>query len=58
MLWLLEVPLVSCLVAPEWTPCAIQRAKAWVSVAPTLLAMTGLSRLGVLLIIKDIVGFS
>jgi hypothetical protein len=29
-----------------------------VAVAPTLLAMTGLSRLGVLLIIKDIVGLT
>ena len=31
MLWLLEVPLVCFVVAPEWTPRAIERAKAWVS---------------------------
>ena len=31
MLWLLEVPLASFLIAPDWTPRAIDRAKAWVS---------------------------
>jgi hypothetical protein len=31
MLWLLEVPLVSFVIAPDWTPRAIERAKAWVS---------------------------
>ena len=31
MLWLLEVPLASFLVAPDWTPRAIERAKRWVS---------------------------
>ena len=28
MLWLLEVPLASFLIAPDWTPRAIDRAKA------------------------------
>jgi hypothetical protein len=31
MLWLLEVPLACFSVAPEWTPRAIDRAKAWVA---------------------------
>ena len=31
MLWLLEVPLVCFLIAPDWTPRAVERAKAWVS---------------------------
>ena len=28
MLWLLEVPLASFLIAPDWTPRAVERAKA------------------------------
>jgi hypothetical protein len=31
MLSLLEVPLVSFLIAPDWTPRAIERGKVWVS---------------------------
>jgi hypothetical protein len=30
MLWLLEVPLLSFVLAPEWTPRAIEHAKVWV----------------------------
>jgi hypothetical protein len=31
MLWLLEVPLACFVIAPDWTPRAIARARAWVS---------------------------
>jgi hypothetical protein len=34
MLWLLEVPLLSFTIAPQWTPGAIERAKAWVMGQP------------------------
>ena len=58
MLWLLEVPLLSFLVAPEWTPHAIDRAKAWVSRHSHMFAVRGLTLLGALLIIKGIVGLT
>jgi hypothetical protein len=56
MLWLLEVPLVSFVVAPDWTPRAIERAKAWVSRHAHVFAVRGLTALGALLIIKGIAG--
>jgi hypothetical protein len=56
MLWLLEVPLASFLVAPEWTPRAIERAKAWVSRHAHMFAVRGTAAVGVLLVIKGIVG--
>ena len=56
MLWLLEVPLVSFVIAPEWTPHAVERATAWVGRHVHVFAIRGLTALGVLLIIKGIVG--
>jgi Sap, sulfolipid-1-addressing protein len=56
MLWLLEVPLGTFLVAPEWTPQAIVRAKAWVSRHATTFVVRGAAAVGVLLIIKGIIG--
>jgi hypothetical protein len=56
MLWLLEAPLVSYAVAPDWTPLAVGRAKAWVSRHAHVFAVRGLTALGALLIIKGIVG--
>jgi len=56
MLWLLEVPLVSFAIAPDWTPHAIDRAKAWVSRHARLFAVRGFAAVGALLIIKGIVG--
>jgi hypothetical protein len=56
MLWLLEVPLASFLLAPKWTPGAIDRAKAWVSRHAHMFAVRGTAALGVLLVIKGIVG--
>jgi hypothetical protein len=52
MLALLEVPLVCFLVAPEWTPGAIDRAKAWLRARGPRLAVRALAVIGVLLIIK------
>ena len=56
MMWLLEVPLVSFAVAPEWTPRAIERAKLWVSRRAHDFAVRGTALIGVLLVIKGIVG--
>jgi hypothetical protein len=56
MLWLLEVPLASFLVAPEGTPRAIDRAKNWVSRHAHMFAVRGSAAVGVLLVIKGIVG--
>jgi Sap, sulfolipid-1-addressing protein len=56
MLWLLEVPLASFVVAPEWTPRAIERAKAWVSRRAHVFAVRGLTAVGALLVIKGVIG--
>jgi Sap, sulfolipid-1-addressing protein len=56
MLWLLEVPLVLFAVAPDWTPQAVDRAKLWVSRHAHTVAVRGFTVIGVLLVIKGIVG--
>jgi hypothetical protein len=56
MLWLLEVPLAAFAVAPDWTPRAIDRAKAWVSRHAHVFATRGFAAVGALLVIKGIVG--
>jgi nucleotide-binding universal stress UspA family protein len=56
MLWLLEVPLVGFVIAPKWTPRAVDRAKAWVSRHRHVVAVRGLSVIGTLLVIKGILG--
>ena len=56
MLWLLEVPLVCFLVAPDWTPGAIERAKLWVGRHSHTFAVRGLSIIGALLVIKGVAG--
>ena len=56
MLWLLEVPLASFLVAPGWTPGAIERAKVWVSRHAHVFAVRGSAAVGVLLVIKGLIG--
>ena len=56
MLWLLEFPLASFLVAPEWTPRAVHRAKAWVGRHAHTFAVRGFTAVGALLVIKGVVG--
>jgi hypothetical protein len=56
MLWLLEVPLVSYLLAPDKTPERVDRAKAWVSRHAHMFAIRGFAAVGALLVIKGIVG--
>jgi Sap, sulfolipid-1-addressing protein len=56
MMALLEVPLACFIVAPDWTPGAIDRAKAWVGARAWMLAFRGLSIIGGLLILKGVAG--
>ncbi len=56
MMILLELPMIAFTVAPEATPAAIARAKAWAGVHARTYAAHGLEVIGVLLIIKGIVG--
>ncbi|MFL5859358.1 MAG: GAP family protein, partial [Solirubrobacteraceae bacterium] len=56
MLWLLEVPLASFVVAPDWTPRAIERSKLWVSRHAHMFAIRGFTAVGALLIIKGVIG--
>jgi hypothetical protein len=58
MLWLLEVPLACFLVAPEWTPRAIERAKRWISRHAHTFAVRGFTAVGTLLVIKGIIGLT
>jgi Sap, sulfolipid-1-addressing protein len=58
MLWLLEVPLVSFLIAPDWTPRAVQGAKLWISRHSHTFAVRGFTLFGVLMIIKGIIGLT
>jgi hypothetical protein len=58
MLWLLEVPLALFAVAPDWTPRAIERAKLWVSRHAHVFAVRGFAAIGLLLVIKGIVGLA
>jgi hypothetical protein len=56
MMWLLEVPLGCFIVAPDWTPKAVERAKAWVGRHAHMFAVRAFAIIGVLLIIKGIAG--
>ena len=55
MLALLEIPLVSFVVAPEWTPKAVGRAKAWIGRHARRFATTVLTVLGALLVVKGVI---
>ncbi len=56
MLALLEIPLACFMVAPDWTPAAIERAKRWIGDRSQLLAYRGFGITGALLIIKGVIG--
>jgi hypothetical protein len=56
MMWLLEVPFASFMIAPEWTPQAIARAKAWISRHAHMFAVRGFAAVGVLLVLKGLIG--
>ncbi len=56
MLILLEAPLLSFAVAPDWTPAAIDRMKAWIGRHGRRFAVYGLSVIGTLLVAKGVAG--
>lgn len=56
MMWLLEVPFASFIVAPKWTPSTIERVKAWVSRHAHVFIVRGTAAIGSLLIIKGLIG--
>jgi hypothetical protein len=55
MLILLEAPLVSFAVAPEWTPIQIERFKAWIARSGGKALVIALTVIGVLFIVRAIV---
>lgn len=55
MLVLLEVPLISFAVAPEWTPLAIGRFKGWLARNGAKALVIGLTAAGGLLILRGII---
>jgi hypothetical protein len=56
MLALLELPLLCFVIAPEWTPDALERAKAWIGRRGIALAVRAMSILGAALILKGVIG--
>jgi Sap, sulfolipid-1-addressing protein len=54
MLALLEVPLVCFVLAPDWTPRAIDRAKAWIGRHSRRFAVYLLTVAGALLVLKGV----
>jgi hypothetical protein len=56
MLLLLEGPLLAFALAPDWTPVAIERSKAWAGKHATEYAIRGLTVIGGALMIKGIIG--
>ena len=55
MLALFEVPLIAFFVAPDWTPGAIERTKAWFSRNATKAAVIGAAGVGSLLVLRGII---
>jgi hypothetical protein len=56
MLWILELPLLGFLIAPDRTRGAVDRTKAWVFRSGRRVAVWGFSIIGVLLVVKGIIG--
>jgi len=58
MLVLLEVPLISFAVAPEWTPRMIERFKVWLARHGAKALVIALTVIGVLLVARGIAEFA
>jgi hypothetical protein len=56
MLLPLEGPLVAFRIAPDWTPAAVDRVKAWIGRHGKRFAVWGLAVIGALLILKGLIG--
>ncbi len=57
MLALLELPLISFAVAPDWTPLAIDRFKDWLGEHGASVLVKALTAIGLLLIARAIITF-
>jgi Sap, sulfolipid-1-addressing protein len=55
MLMLLELPLLGYTLAPDWTPGAVERSKAWVGRHGKKAAVIALTALGATLLIKGVI---
>ncbi len=55
MLMLLELPLLAYTFAPDWTPDAVARFKAWFNRSAKLIGFRGALIVGALLIIKGVI---
>jgi hypothetical protein len=55
MLALIEVPLITFAVAPDWTPRAIERTKAWFARNAQMIVVRGTAVLGTLLIVRGVI---
>ena len=58
MLVLLEVPLVCFAVAPEWTPRAIDRFKAWMGTHGGRVLVIALTAIGFALILRGVLAIA
>jgi hypothetical protein len=56
MLILLELPLLGYVIAPDWTPGAVERSKAWAGRHAHRAAVILLTGLGAALIVKGLIG--
>jgi hypothetical protein len=56
MLMLLEIPLIGYTFAPEWTPRAVDRFKAWIGRTGRRAAVYGAGGIGTLLVVKGLIG--
>jgi hypothetical protein len=57
MLMLLEIPLLCFVVAPDWTPRAIERTKSAIAHHWRRYATIGLTGIGAALVLKGVLGF-
>ena len=55
MLSLLELPLIGYTFAPDWTPRAVDRFKAWVSRHGRGFALYGCAGIGAALVIRGLI---
>ncbi len=58
MMWMLVVPMISFVVAPDATPRAIARARAWVGRHAHTFAVRGFGAIGLLLVLKGVLGLA
>lgn len=57
MLTLLEAPLISFAVAPDWTPVAIERFKGWLALHGARALMIALTVIGLAFILRAVITF-